>query len=201
MDPYLEFVILLAVICMLCVAARRIVHCSQQTPTSNPVTQASEENRALAYQLTLNRLPVADRRNLAVFALALANIGPYRYGTQGLLDVVPNTYPLTNAVLRTGVARMDSVFSYFWLIGKASNETVAKPPTDNEYAKMVEVLSTDVAFLVVCVRHADKLRAALRFLESPECDIEKFLPESQALTMHNVEVLEGINHEIFRSHP
>lgn len=196
MDPYLEFFLLLALVCM-AYAIKHITRRSQEMPTDNPVTQVTAENRTLAYKLAIIRLLTVERRNLARFVLALANTGPYKYGTPGLTNTILNTYPLTNTALRTGVIRMNLVFSARRLIGKGTNNVLAKPPTDNEYTKMVEVLSTDANFLVACVQHSHTLRAALQFLESSDHGIKVLLPESQSLTMRNIEILEGINQELF----
>lgn len=84
------------------------------------------------------------------------------------------------------------------LISKETNKVIAQPPTTEQYDEMVEALSIDEYFLAVCVQHSHTLWAVLRFLESPECDIEEFLPESQALTLDHAKVLEGICREIFR---
>jgi hypothetical protein len=198
-DPYLQFFMPLILVCVVYAAITRVIHGSENVPTDNPVAQTAAENLDQAYRLACIRLRTDERRNLARFALALANTGPYWYGTPRLTNAVKHTHPLANTALRAGVIRMNLVFSARRLI--STNKIPAKPPTDNEYARMVEVLSTDSNFLVVCVKYSDTLRAALRFLESPACDIEEFLPGVQSLTMRNVEVLEGINQELFRPLP
>lgn len=202
MNPYLEFFIVLALACVLFAIIRRVGRSSRRAPTSNPITQVTAENRTLAYQLVRSRLSSNERRNLVRLVLALANTGTYKYGTLGLLNAVPNTYPLTNTMQRSVFVLMKgSLFSAERLISKETNKIITQPPTNGEYNEMVEALSTDELFLVVCVQHSDKLGAVLRFLESPERDIEELLPESQALTVHHVEVLEGICREVFRPLP
>lgn len=202
MDPYLEFFLLVVLVCVAYAAITRVIHGNKNVPTDNPVTQTAAENRTLAYELAITRLSPDGRRNLVRLVLALANTGTYKYGTPGLLNAVPNTYPLINTMQQRVHARMKgSLFSAERLISKDTNKVLAKPPTDGEYAKMVEVLSTDANFLVVCVQHSNTLRVALHFLESQGCDIRSLLPEAQSLTMRNVEVLEGICHEVFRPLP
>lgn len=178
MDSYLAFFMFLAMLCVLG-AARHIIHRSQRTPTSNLVTQAAEESLVLAHELALLRLWIGQRHDLARLVLAIANTGSYKYGTPGLDNSVPNTFPLVNAM------------------PPAMRDT-SKEVTDTQYNKMIEALAADKTFLVACVRHSDKLRATLQFLASPGCDVAQRIPQSQALTERDVEVLENINRTVFR---
>lgn len=178
MDSYLAFFVFLTMLCVLCAAARHVIHRSQRTPTSNPTAQRAKRNYTQAYRLA-RQLPDHERRNLAIMVLAIANTGSYKYGTPGLDNSVPNTFPLVNAM------------------PPAIRDT-SKEVTDTQYNKMIEALAADKTFLVACVRHSDKLRATLQFLASLGCDIKERLPQAETLTMSTVTILVNINRTVFR---
>jgi hypothetical protein len=179
---------------LLCVAAL----CWQNgKKVSNQIMKDAEADRETAYQLTLNGLSADSRRNLARLVLTLANQGPYRYGTNLMAETIPNTYPLINAMQRAVHSEFGWLFSSRVIIDKMSGNETLKPPTNDEYDKMIDKLYVHKDFLVAAVNHSDKLRAVLNFLDSPECDIEKRIPTELSLSMPDVTTLERICREVY----